>query len=109
MKKSNVDFFGFLVCISPNGMVPGNTFPLDSSVTRIGKSGSNEIKIHYDKISDTHAKIIFDDESKEFFIQNYSELNDTYVNGNKINKLILKDNDNIKLGNDVEVIFKRAW
>ena len=71
---------------------------LKQSIT-IGRTPTNDIKIDNPAVSQKHAKINFD--NKQYIIEDQNSLNGTFVNGKKINKYVLKNRDQIKIGKHI--------
>lgn len=69
---------------------------VSSPITKIGRDGNNDIIIDKPTISRAHAIITFN--GSGFEIQNVSKTNKTIVNGQFIDKIALKANDIIGVG-----------
>lgn len=67
--------------------------------TSIGKQESSDIVIKRDFISRSHALLLY--ENHQFMLSDLHSTNHTYVNGERISKMTLKDNDIIKFGDAV--------
>jgi hypothetical protein len=65
----------------------------------IGKQESSDIVIKRDFISRRHALLLY--ENQQFILSDLHSTNHTFVNGEKISKKTLKDNDVIKFGDAV--------
>jgi pSer/pThr/pTyr-binding forkhead associated (FHA) protein len=77
--------------------------PLNLSNMRIGRSADNEIVIEDDSVSGHHARISRqktddDPSAEEFFIEDLSSTNCTFVNNKEIKSHHLKDGDIIRIG-----------
>ncbi|MCE5194670.1 MAG: FHA domain-containing protein [Nitrospiraceae bacterium] len=70
--------------------------PIDKEITTIGRNPNNDIYIDNPIVSNFHAKLI--KESGEIFIEDQNSTNGTFVNSNKIDKVLLKNNDVITIG-----------
>ncbi|MFH0812930.1 MAG: FHA domain-containing protein [Pseudomonadota bacterium] len=71
-------------------------FPLDKDALTIGRTDDNDLKIDNMAVSGHHAKLIR--ENGDFVLIDLNSLNGTYVNGQKVSKWILKNNDLITVG-----------
>jgi len=77
----------------------GKKFPLDKSITVIGRSSKCEIPVDQDAVSRNHAKLTNDGE--KVVIKDNGSTNGTYVNDDKIKQATLKNGDLIKIGHTV--------
>lgn len=87
---------GWLVTfdINPNGL----DYRIYEGRTRLGKRNTNDIIINQPGISDEHAIMLYRD--GKLYIQDNLSTNGTFINGEMIeDKVILKNDDFIKLGN----------
>jgi len=109
LRQKSVDTFAFLVGVA--GVLPKETYILDKAVFQIGQLSSLDLSLSplFSSIYDNHARIIFDNDKEVFVLQQIASEAETFINGHRIEKQELKDNDLILLGNEVELIFKRAW
>jgi pSer/pThr/pTyr-binding forkhead associated (FHA) protein len=73
-----------------------NEFSLKKEILTVGRADDNDIKIDNMAVSGHHAKII--KENGDFVLIDLNSLNGTFVNGKKISKWILKNNDIITIG-----------
>ena len=71
-------------------------FLLDKDTLTIGRADDNHIKIDNMTVSGHHAKLVR--ENGDFVLVDLNSLNGTFVNGQKISKWILKNNDQITIG-----------
>lgn len=72
----------------------------------LGRGQNNaDIVIDDARVSRIHAKITFSGGS--FFIEDMGSMHGTFINGNKIKKSDLRDNDHIGLG-PLILVFKKA-
>ena len=79
--------------------------------TLLGRDPECDIQIDDDTVSGRHAKIWakeLDDTDKPwvFYIQDLASTNGTYVNGEEVLRVELKDGDVIELG-EAKLVFKR--
>lgn len=85
---------GKLTCIG--GGYAGAEFYLTEEVTTIGAIDGNTIVIQEAGVSKRHAGIKI--EEMRFELADFGSTNGTYVNGNKITKQFLRDQDKIRIG-----------
>lgn len=71
-------------------------YPLDGPITAIGRTPNNDICIDNLAVSRNHAQIVR--EQERFVIEDLDSNNGTFVNGNRIHRHILNDNDSILIG-----------
>ncbi len=76
-----------------------NEVPLDKDVITIGRKPNNTIQIDNLAVSGYHAKIYKD--GKRFIIEDMGSLNGTFVNGIKVSRHILNNNDNALIGKHI--------
>ncbi|MDO9288173.1 MAG: FHA domain-containing protein [Thermodesulfovibrionales bacterium] len=69
---------------------------LDKEVIIIGRNPDNDIHIDNPAVSGSHAKII--NEGGRIFIEDMNSTNGTFINGKKISKSALNNNDIITVG-----------
>lgn len=69
---------------------------LDKDPIRIGRKPENELSIDNMAVSGLHAAI--SEQDGEYFVEDMSSLNGTFVNGRKIVKHLLKNGDEILIG-----------
>ena len=84
-----------------NGRVLGNHV-LDSGVVTIGRSRDNTIAIANSAVSRYHARI--EHTADGHALTDLGSLNGTYVNGERIKRVLLSDNDRIEIG-DYAIVF----
>jgi pSer/pThr/pTyr-binding forkhead associated (FHA) protein len=68
----------------------------------IGRSLDCEIRLGVDSVSRKHARVALRNE--EYHIEDMNSTNGVYVNGVKVVKCVLRDNDQIEIGG-VKIIF----
>jgi len=83
-----------ILMISSGGL--SKNFPLNKSKITIGRNAANDIVIPEQTVSGNHAMITI--ENGSFFLTDVGSTNGSFVNGNRINKTILKSGDLIRLG-----------
>jgi hypothetical protein len=87
-------FFAWLVSLE--GPDKGKDYRILKEKTSIGKQEHSDIVIKRDFISRNHAVLLH--ENEKFILTDLHSTNCTYINGEKIFKGILKDDDIIKFG-----------
>lgn len=71
-------------------------FSLSEDVNSIGRIGSNDIHLQDEMVSGHHAKILCF--QGNYFIEDISSTNGSFVNGKRIRKCVLKDGDKVSFG-----------
>lgn len=80
------------------GMAKGKRYVLEGTIITIGRSRKNQLVLKDDlQVSGYHAQIVR--QGGYFIILDLKSTNGTYVNQNKITQHILRDGDNISVGN----------
>lgn len=87
-----------------DGPSSGQTFYLDEPAISIGRLGSNDICLEDPFVSRHHCVIRNEDD--ECLIEDLNSANGTYVNGERVNKGLLKEGCLIQIGAS-QFIFKR--
>jgi hypothetical protein len=90
-------FFAWLVSLE--GSEKGKDHRVLKEKISIGKQENSDIVIKRDFISRSHALLLY--ENHQFILSDLHSTNHTYVNGERISKKALKDNDIIKFGDAV--------
>lgn len=72
------------------------TIPINKNKITIGRTDENDIVLHSPYISRLHARMVWEEGS--FYIEDVNSSLGTLVNGKKISRIKLKNNDKIKLG-----------
>jgi hypothetical protein len=89
--------------------LPGHTgrqLPLRAGRNTIGRDGSRcQVTLDDPTVSAEHAAIVF--EHGRFVLYDLASRNHTYLNGQRIQRQMLYDGDEIRLGNNV-LVFKRV-
>jgi len=67
-------------------------------VTKIGRTPENNIVLKDEAVSRYHAEIIFDPRKKLLSIKDLESTNGTFLNGRKIDKAALEDEDQVRIG-----------
>jgi pSer/pThr/pTyr-binding forkhead associated (FHA) protein len=75
---------------------------LEEEETFIGRVSQCRVQLPFENASRLHARISFRDE--EYFIEDLESTNGTFVNGVKVQKCVLRNNDQIQIG-DAKILF----
>jgi len=86
-----------------DGPQAGRDFRLADQTTIGRNTVGCDIILPDKKVSDKHARI--QREGEEFVIYDLASMNGTFVNGKKVQKRMLSDNDEIKVG-ETSFVFK---
>jgi pSer/pThr/pTyr-binding forkhead associated (FHA) protein len=76
---------------------------LGGSEATIGRGPHCDIRLAVDSVSRKHARIALRNE--EYHVEDMNSTNGVYVNGVRVVKCVLRDNDQIEMGG-VKIIFK---
>lgn len=79
------------------GPLAGEVFHLIEDITTIGSIDGNHIVIYDEGVSKRHSGIKI--EEMRYELADFGSTNGTWVNGRKINKQFLRDQDEIRIGN----------
>ncbi|MGB9856653.1 MAG: FHA domain-containing protein [Dictyoglomaceae bacterium] len=90
--------------IIKHGLERGKDFKIQKEETKIGRDEENDVVLTHPTVSRFHAKIIRDGEN--YFIEDLNSANGTFVNGIKVKKELLNDNDILQFG-DIVCVFKK--
>ncbi|MDH3608050.1 MAG: FHA domain-containing protein, partial [Gammaproteobacteria bacterium] len=71
-------------------------YPLKDGTTTLGRIGTNDIRLLDEMVSGHHAKII--SFQNNYFIEDISSTNGSFVNGRRVRKCVLKNGDKISFG-----------
>jgi hypothetical protein len=88
------------------GEETGKTYPLDKKRITIGRKSGNTIVLSDIKVSGVHAEIIF--EGGKPVIRDLGSTNGTYLEGNKIDEMILSEKDKITVGETHFILLKEG-
>jgi hypothetical protein len=69
----------------------------------IGRGPDCDIRLAVDSVSRRHARVVLRNE--EYHVEDMNSTNGVYVNGVRVVKCVLRDNDQIEMGG-VKIIFK---
>jgi len=84
-----------LVCVA-SGFYEGLAWPLDRASTVIGRGRSADLMLNEATISRAHA--LFGLESGRPFVQDLGSTNGTLVNGERAERKLLADGDELRMG-----------
>jgi two-component system cell cycle response regulator len=93
-----------LILGSAARLVTGKMFKLMKEETRIGRSASCEVVMPDDGISRTHARLKRTP-AGAYELEDLGSRNGTYVNGERISKMILTPGDKIQVGSTTVLMF----
>ena len=81
-------------------------FESDQDQITIGRNADNDIRIDSMAVSGYHANLVNDE--GHYYIEDLLSTNGTFVNEKRINKQVLKENDEISIGKHILIIsFKK--
>lgn len=82
--------------------VEGVTLRLENRVSSLGRGPENDITINDELVSKDHAEIEAresdDGQGYDYFIRDKESTNGTYVNDNKVDEQLLKQEDVVRIG-----------
>jgi len=84
-----------VVCVA-SGFYEGLTWPLDRSSTVIGRGRGADLVLNEATISRAHA--LFGLEGSRPFVQDLGSTNGTLVNGERAERRLLEDGDELRMG-----------
>ncbi|WP_134765960.1 FHA domain-containing protein [Nocardioides sp. 1609] len=87
---------GHALLVVQKGPGAGSRFLLDSDVVHAGRHPDSEIFLDDVTVSRHHA--VFDREGDSFTVADGGSLNGTYVNRDRIEKVLLSDGDEVQIG-----------
>jgi pSer/pThr/pTyr-binding forkhead associated (FHA) protein len=87
---------GSAMLIVQKGPSAGSRFLLDQDEVTAGRHNDSEIFLDDVTVSRRHA--VFTREGGEFTVADAGSLNGTYVNRDRIDKVVLKDSDEVQIG-----------
>jgi pSer/pThr/pTyr-binding forkhead associated (FHA) protein len=93
------------VLIVRAGAQAGARFPLDSLVTGLGRHPDSEISLDDITVSRRHAEI--ERTTQGYIVSDAGSLNGTYVNQERIDKMVLRHGDELQIGKFRLVYFER--
>lgn len=93
-----------IACLTLDG--PGDQmFPLVEDEYKIGREAPNPIRLQDASVSANHARVFRSPEG--FVVEDLGSRNGTYVNGERVQKRVLRENDRVRLGK-VQLIYNIA-
>lgn len=98
--------FAWLVVL--DGPRRGRLFRLKADGVTVGRAEENDIVIDDQTTSRHHARLFADDDAEkpQFFVQDLASANGTFVNGERVARHPLKDDDRIIFG-EAQFAFKQ--
>ena len=87
---------GSAMLVVQKGPSAGSRFLLDQDEVTAGRHNDSEIFLDDVTVSRRHA--VFTREGSEFSVADAGSLNGTYVNRDRIDKVLLKDSDEVQIG-----------
>ena len=93
------------VLIVRAGAQAGARFSLDESITRLGRHPDSEISLDDITVSRRHAEV--ERTPDGYVVSDDGSLNGTYVNQERIDKLLLRHGDELQIGKFRLVFFER--
>jgi pSer/pThr/pTyr-binding forkhead associated (FHA) protein len=87
---------GSAMLVVQKGPSAGSRFLLDQDMVTAGRHSDSEIFLDDVTVSRRHA--VFTREGDEFSVADAGSLNGTYVNRDRIDKVVLKDSDEVQIG-----------
>lgn len=85
--------------IYPPGALLGKRFPLDESVTTVGRGQDCQIQIDLDSVSRQHARIR--KRPNGIMVEDLKSTNGTYVNEKQVRRAALQHGDLVQIGNTI--------
>lgn len=102
LEKKRISYSANPSLMISKGPESGKRFFLTQSKITIGRERTNNIQINDSEMSRYHAEIIY--ENGHYFLVDYGSSNGSFINGKQVKKSILRDNDEIKMGNTYLVV-----
>ncbi len=87
---------GSAMLVVQKGPSAGSRFLLDKD--EVGAGRHNESEIFLDDVTVSRRHAVFTREGNEFSVADAGSLNGTYVNRDRIDKVVLKDSDEVQIG-----------
>lgn len=105
-QPDNVDDYLMAYLIVKKGARRGDVYRLKKGITSIGRlENLNDITIWDESITEQHAKIRIED--NKYMLYDLVTTNGTKVNGEAVNSVEIKENDEIQIGETI-LVFKRV-
>ncbi len=78
-------------------------YPLSEGMVRIGRDAANDIQLDDDTVSGSHAEVAvkqgqYIDGSNDYWLRDLESTNGTKVNGQRVNRHLLHNEDEILIG-----------
>jgi hypothetical protein len=87
------------------GIVAGQRITVYKDETLLGRSGACDVQLHDPKVSRQHALLRHFD--RQYYLYDMQSSGGTFVNGQRIETYLLRDYDQIQMGDSV-IVFRRA-
>ena len=94
---------GHALLVVQKGPGAGSRFLLDTDEVNAGRHPDSEIFLDDVTVSRRHA--VFNREGEDFTVSDAGSLNGTYVNRDRIDRVLLKDGDEVQVGKYRLVVF----
>ncbi len=94
------------VLIVRNGALAGTRFPLNLTLTRVGRHPESEIVLDDITVSRRHVDV--ERAASGYIVRDVGSLNGTYVNQHRIDQAALQQGDELQVGKFRLVFFERA-
>ena len=91
-----------LLLQTPGGPQP---IPLESTMVSLGRGLSNDVILEDTRVSRHHAQLRY--KQRRFWVTDLGSTNGTFVNGQRVSELALRDGDVVSLGG-LELTFRDA-
>jgi pSer/pThr/pTyr-binding forkhead associated (FHA) protein len=89
------------VLVIRNGGFEGMRYEVGPEETLIGRNPTTDITLLDEGISREHALVAYDDEAKNFTIEDLQSTNGTKVNGKRMRSATLSHGDEIQIGHTI--------
>ena len=89
-----------------NGSQAGTALDLDAMVTHLGRHPDSEINLDDITVSRRHAEIART--NRGYVVRDVGSLNGTFVNGERIDEMVLQQGDELQVGKFRLVFFQKA-
>ena len=84
------------------GSNSGSVYRIQKEPCIVGRSDKCSVKLDDDRVSGSHLRIYFDENSSKYMAEDTKSTNGTWVNGRSLSSPVeLKDSDKIELGTTV--------
>ncbi len=90
------------ILVIKSGQGKSRKFELTEDVTRIGRKSGNDLVLDHEVVSGSHVEIR--KKGSSYFLIDLESTNGTFVNGNPVRKVELRDRDRIEIGQGGPVV-----